>query len=245
MAMPRVCLVEGCYIAASPHISKFYFPTNKELCSKWVDFTGNLSLLDYWEERQLQGKPLGKQCRICALHFREEDFFDSRKIKLKRGVIPSLNGPPTIEEKPEIATYSHSAPIPSRSSSCSSTDALSRDTFCPIKVGYIELADLNDPCLPINSMKSRNSLIKNEIQTHLDSDVMRNASVPTPCFSKRICLVEGCYSTNKTKGVRLFCFPTEKEIAFSLDPSKSQSNQPCLGFSNILIVIPFHCNPLL
>ncbi|KAG8229045.1 hypothetical protein J437_LFUL007600 [Ladona fulva] len=208
--MAWVCWVEGCYSnTKTKGMELFHFPGPRDICSKWVKFTASSTLSDYWEKRQLTGKRIGSNYKICRLHFRDEDFVNEWKVKLRRGVVPSQNGPPKKEFKARPKTSIYSTPI---SSSCSFINKPTLNKSCAIEVGDTELADLEDPCLPINRLKSIKSFDKSELQTHLDSYSLRSAHESTPSFSKRVCLVEGCCSTTKINGVRLFCFPTNKEI---------------------------------
>ncbi|KAG8228549.1 hypothetical protein J437_LFUL017939 [Ladona fulva] len=201
MRNSSVCLVEGCYSTTSTKgLRLFHFPRNREKCVQWVEFTGSLILFDYWKKRQLLGKKIGNHCKICALHFLDEDFENEWKVRLKRGAVPSQYGPPVMEfmATHEIADVSCTTPI---SSNCRSTESPSEDrTF------DIESSDLDDDQPPVGASKSPEKVVP----TQLEGDAMRIACKTAAYFSQMYCTVEGCFANSKSDGLKLFNFPSDK-----------------------------------
>ncbi|XP_049270554.1 uncharacterized protein LOC119389958 isoform X2 [Rhipicephalus sanguineus] len=77
------CLTKGRY--SNP--SKFRFPKD-DRCNAWVEFIEREDL------KEVPRKKLYNNLRLCALHFKDEDFMNPTKTRLNRNAVPSVRAEP-------------------------------------------------------------------------------------------------------------------------------------------------------
>ncbi|XP_069672341.1 zinc finger protein 665-like isoform X2 [Periplaneta americana] len=79
------CAVPGCHNEpSSSHKTFFHFPSSEDRCRHWLLVCRRLDLLD---------KPcslVSEQYVICSDHFIASQFMDDRRLRLKKGAIPTI-----------------------------------------------------------------------------------------------------------------------------------------------------------
>ncbi|XP_022665054.1 heterochromatin protein 1-like isoform X3 [Varroa jacobsoni] len=105
----RCCTARWCKVRYNTNglTSFFRFPTDPQRCRRWIDYVNRPELAYNSPEH------LHNNYRLCAMHFREDDFVSlGNHARLKRHVVPSVPPPADWKHANDIEDTDDSKPQP-------------------------------------------------------------------------------------------------------------------------------------